>query len=115
MWIFTKDGFFSVVKDNYCGEGELMVRSRVKKDLERFLVKTGLSSNIITLAEADYRYRIKVKKEAWSKYCAQEADGIDYSNVKGTIAPYSEPERADAYYGCWNHLNTFQQVTAGLK
>lgn len=112
MWIFTRDGFYSAVHDDYCAPGELMIRARVKEDLERFIGKTGVPASIITLPQADYRYRVKIKKEVWVKYCTQEADNIDYSNVKGTIAPHSDQDRANAYYGCWNHLYTFQQVTS---
>jgi hypothetical protein len=110
MWIFTKDGFFSVVKDDYCNAGELMVRAWIKNDLQHFLAKIDKQEKeIITLTNADYRYRTKVIKEDWGYYCGKEAANIDYNNVKGTIAPHDQPERATAYYGCWNHLYHFQQ------
>jgi len=59
MWIFTKDGFYSAVKDKYCDDGELMIRARIKVDLERLLQKIESDAEILTFGHADYRYRVK--------------------------------------------------------
>ena len=61
MWIFTKDGFYSVIKDKYCTEGELMVRARLRIDLERLLAKLDSDAEILVIKQADYRYRVKLK------------------------------------------------------
>ena len=110
MWIFTKDGFFSVVQDNYCGDDELMVRARVKKDLASLLKKIGTPKKkaILTIDHADYRYRVKVKKDDWVKYVAHQALDIDYSNVKGTLIDHNDHGRATAYYGCWESMHSLQ-------
>ena len=114
MWVFTKQGFYSVVIDNYCNYGELMVRSRVRVDLERLIEKIasdnggGFKADILTLDSAEYRYRVKIKAYQWVKYVAKAAADIDYESVKDTIT-WHEPERSTAYYGCWQALYTWQQ------
>ena len=111
MWIFVKDGYFSVVKDKYCSEGELMIRARVIKDLERLLDKLGSDADILVFKHADYRYRVKVTADQWSRYLAREAAGVDYANIKDTIT-WHEPGRSKAYYGCWEALYQWQEGNA---
>ena len=114
MWLFSKQGFYSVVKDKYCSDGELMIRARVRIDLERLLDKItsangdSFKADILTLENADYRYRMKIKVYQWVKYVAKEAAKIDYENVKETIT-WHEPGRSTAYYGCWQALYTWQE------
>lgn len=108
MWIFTKDGFYSAVKDKYCVEGEVMIRARVKIDLERLLEKIDNDAKILVFEQADYRYRVKIKAYQWVKYVAKEAADIDYDNVKDTIT-WHEPSRSTAYYDCWQALYRLQQ------
>lgn len=109
MWIFTKEGFFSAVKDDYCEADELMIRARWKKDLIRLAERIGSKAEILTIGHADYRYRMAIKREAWVGYVARAAMEIDYSNVKGTIA-HGDHERSRAYMGCWHSLYQAQDV-----
>jgi len=116
MWIFTKHGFFSVVQDSYCKPGQLMVRAREKKDLEKMLDWLKLKRKIKTLYEADYRYRVAIPRESWVKYCADMARYIDYSNVKGTLAETGS-KRAHAMVKCWYALVELQHsdIVAGCS
>lgn len=108
MWIFTKDGFFSVVKDDYCEDGEVMVRVRARIDLERLLGKiSGDTDGIIEVPHADYRYRAKVPRQLWADYCHAVAGDIDYPTVKDTVAGGDDSRQA-AYYGCWASLYDWQ-------
>jgi len=108
MWIFSKDGFFSAVKDSYCGDDELMVRARCKQDLERLAgqLESKRRFKILKTKAADYRYRMKTPKSLWVYYCARVAVGIDYSNVKSTIARFGT--RHDAYMNVWHDLYDWQ-------
>ena len=108
MWLFSRDGFYSAVKDKYCNDGELMIRARIKVDLERLLEKIESDDEILTFGHADYRYRVKIKAYQWIKYVAKEAADIDYDDVKDTIT-WHEPNRSMAYYDCWQALYRFQQ------
>lgn len=110
MWIFTMDGFFSVVQDDYCEQDGLMVRARWKKDLERLAEKIGRDLDIKIINHADYRFRTKVTKNEWINYCARSASEIDYPNVKGTIAS-DDPERSRAYIAVWHALYKAQEET----
>ena len=113
MWIFTRDGFFSVVKDSDCAEDELMIRGRNRGDIERLLGKAGdAESEIIELPEADYRYRTRLPTEKWVWYVAHEAAGIDYTTVKETLIG-SDDDRSEAYYTCWAALHRFQKASSG--
>ena len=109
MWIFTKDGFYSAIKDKYCNEGELMVRARVRIDLERLLAKIDSDAEILVIEQADYRYRVKLKTYQWVKYVGNAAADIDYDNVKGTVT-WHEPNRSTAYHDCWQALYRLQQA-----
>ncbi len=55
MWVFTKTGFYSVVKKPGCAPDELEVRSRCRKDLEVLKRQAGVKSKILTSAGTDYR------------------------------------------------------------
>jgi hypothetical protein len=103
MWIFTKEGFFSVVQDDYCAADELMVRARWRKDLVRLADRLGLKKKILAINHADYQYRMKVRRLVWADYCCQAALGVDYSNVKGTIAQ-GDKKRSRAYMDAWGAL-----------
>jgi hypothetical protein len=111
MWIFTKDGFFSVVFDKYCRRNEVMIRSRCKDDLVRLAKKLhGYSdeSEILGIMNADYQYRMKISKLDWADYLSNCAHDIDYANVKDAIIPVGDNLRQDAYYQVWTALYQWQ-------
>lgn len=90
MWVFTVDGFFSV-GENVGISGvsglRLLVRSRSLIEMKRFLGKMGIlkKTNIVSLANADYRHRVVVDREVWAKYLKFSAEAIDYSNFKDAV------------------------------
>lgn len=109
MWLFSRDGFYSAVHDDYCNEGELMVRARVIDDLERLVNKLDLDdADILIINNADYRYRVKLTSEQWTAYVAREASSIDYDNFKNSL-PVNEQRRAAAYMKCWEAMYLFQE------
>jgi len=115
MWIFTKDGFYSVAQDAYCNEEQVTARARVRLDLERLQAwckKNGLDKgqNILKIDHADYRYRVIMPKDTWAKYAFTMAAEIDYPTVKDNIVPSNESVRKNAYYGVWNELYSWQDL-----
>ncbi|WP_028322732.1 hypothetical protein [Desulfatiglans anilini] len=113
MWLFTVDGFFSVVKDNYCSDAELMVRARVREDLERFCKRMAIDpGGILELPEADYRFRIKVRRGRWVAYAGSMAYEIEYSNFKNTV---DDHRRHMAYMECWRALHDWQEAQTENK
>ena len=110
MWLFTRQGFYSAVHDNYCNEGEIMVRARIIDDLERLLEKLNIDADILVHRNADYRYRVKLTIEQWAEYVTNEAASIDYPNFKNAIITEGEHDRASAYMKCWEAMYLFQEA-----
>jgi len=95
MWIFTKDGFFSIVKhkDN---SAYLMVKSRVREDL----VDAFGPDDIKELAGSDYRFRKTVPRAVVADYLKREAYELDYESVKDNIDK-GEDDRHKMLYAVW--------------
>lgn len=106
----TADGFFSIVNKDVA-EGELLVRSRLKEDLERLAEKLNIpASKIVTTKMADYWYRLTVPAKDFGAYLAGTAERIDYDNFKSSL-PYAtatEKRRARAYSEVWQALYGLQ-------
>ncbi|BAH77620.1 hypothetical protein [Solidesulfovibrio magneticus] len=100
MWIFTTDGFFSIVKSRHCSEDELAVRAQSRADLERLLGKLGARAEIIEHGDSEYAFRAILPQQALAAYLAQTADSLDYANFK-TEATGVEPCRAPALQAVW--------------
>ena len=88
MWIFSEQGFLSVVRKPRQGEEDtLMVRAR------RFdaLVPLARSADrpILRTPEADYPYRVIVNDAIFGAWMAQQAEAIDYSNFKSRVSKRS--------------------------
>lgn len=118
MWIFTKDGFFSIVQDAYCKKDEVMVRARCREDLSRFATRIYTEASvdtacraIIELPGADYRYRLLTKRTHFAAYVHKMAESIDYPTVKDNIIPKSieAVDRRKAMYLIWRVLCDFQK------
>jgi len=107
MWIFTKFGFFSVVKKD--GDDFLTVRSRVLGDLDN-LKKLYLPklSKIIKNAGTDYPYRAKVAKDDFADGMYKISMDIDYSNFKDEVKILMGNDRANTYGNVWAALFTLE-------
>ena len=107
MWLMTNFGFFSIVKKE--GEEHLTVRARVKQDLlnlkERYLPSIGA---IEESAYADYRYRVRVPREAFAEVLKDIALDIDYPNFKNSVAKKQGKARARVYDDVWHRLMVLQ-------
>ncbi len=93
MWLFTTDGFFSVVSKG-CRPDQLMVRARVKADLKRAFPKAKIATSNAT----DYRYRTVVTRKALVALLARTVEklqqhktprkynsfGVDVARVHGS-------------------------------
>lgn len=113
MWIFTKDGFFSAVKDDYCGEDEVTVRARNIEHLRAMLnrtygPKTKLKDLILKTKQADYRYRFKMSKHDWTVYVALSAKEIDYATVKNNVGAKGDLLFKEALLDVWYAMNLYQ-------
>jgi hypothetical protein len=89
MWLFTRHGFYSVVRDRV-DTRHVQVRARIKDDLERLSHFAGKvlrveMPEIIPTPQADYAFRCVIEQEGWVKIAAALAADIDYTNFKGEI------------------------------
>ena len=102
MWLFTPEGFFSVVTAEEFGH-ELQVRARCDDDLDRLR-----ASQFPTLGEnvhrprRDYPVRAFTTHEDLAECLSKIAAGIDYSNFKSTVAARHSSERAHVYANVWS-------------
>jgi len=91
MWIFSKYGFFSIVKGN--GES-IQVRARKRKDLVNLLIASNLFKHPIRDdLGTDYAYRVFVSKEQLADVMLALGDSLDYRNFKNMI--HNTPDQVD--------------------
>jgi predicted lipoprotein len=105
VWIATDFGFFSIVEKPWDkAQGTLTVRARVRGDLVNFIQRAGASTSIADDAEADYHYRIQVRKADVATVLGEAVLGIDYSNFKNQVAIRQGSKRAAVYAAVWGVL-----------
>ena len=108
MWLMTNFGFFSIVKKE--GEANLTMRSRVKQDLLNFKEHYLPSVGAIEESEyADYRYRVRVPREAFAEALKDIALDVDYPNFKHSVARRQGKARARVYEDVWHRLYDLQR------
>jgi len=81
MWIFTPNGFLSIVEHSRIS-GLLVIRSRFVGHLEKIF---GKGIKVWKDVGTDYEYRIVMPKKKASKVIANLVIGIDYENFKETL------------------------------
>jgi len=101
MWLFTTDGFFSVVSKGCCPD-QLMVRARVRADLKRAFP----GAKIITSQSTDYRFRVVVTRKAVTALLARTVEKLAYANFKDTVR---DGNRHNAYIRVWNAMYALQE------
>lgn len=112
MWLFTQRGFYSIVEDRQ-KPGNLLVRSRHKKDLANLLPLVSVKGEpkwiIISTPDADYPYRLSLPRELVKHAAMQLAGEIDYGNFKDTI--HKTPDQSGknrAYMEIWAAMRRAQ-------
>jgi hypothetical protein len=110
MWVFTTEGFYSVVAHR-TRPGYLLVRARAREDLE------ALKARIPSLepfedASADYRWRAEVKASDWQNALAELGGAIDYDNFKNAVGERQGSDRARVYSGVWSVVRALQRNDA---
>jgi hypothetical protein len=107
MWIFTRDGFFSIVHDRYCEADQLMIRARVRNDLERLKGKID-AGDIIEIENADYLYRMPANRHDVGRYLSEQVIAMDYDNFKNTVE-FEDHARHRAYMSVWGSMRDLQE------
>lgn len=106
MWLFSKDGFFSIVEhtDN---SNLLLVRSRIKGDIEKYWpveVKEGAGS--------DYRFRSVLPRAEVSDRIAKIVHDIDYPDFKASV---EDNRRLSWYFQVWDVMATMQDHLQAME
>jgi len=113
MWVFTKEGFYSVVcKDR--GKDEVLIRTRCKDDLLNICSKLNVKLDISKSENSDYLYETVCKKQLWAKYLSDYVFDLDYDNVKENIAILGDKARMDAYQTVWSTMYNWLGREANL-
>lgn len=109
MWIIATTGFYSVMRKP--GDEQLVIRSRVRKDLvdlkKRYLPSLG---KIIDTDNSDYRFRAYADASAVGAALAKIAEDIDYSNFKDEVKHLQGQQRATVYMRIWTALLSLQPL-----
>src|SRR3954467_9955631 len=108
MWILSTAGFFSVVAEPDDPE-RLLVRSRVRADLEALRDRYLPDLEIVEGAGTDYRYRGFVTRADFEPVAAKLVADIDYSNFKDAVAKRQAHSRAGVYSKVWSVLYKLQR------
>ena len=95
MWIFLKDGFFSIVQHRD-KPGILLVRGRNPEHFESVFP----DAELIKMVTADYPWRAEISHSVVARTIAEQTYEIDYTNFKLDIDA-KEPSLYDAMIDVW--------------
>jgi hypothetical protein len=127
VWLFTTVGFFSATRIDFQSPGYqdvprpedwettpyLMVRARVRKDLEKmaalYLKTHGKAVEILALPAHDYQYRCLIPRRDFAKLMRILTEGIDYSNFKDAVKEAASSHTygravSDLYLRVWSTM-----------
>ncbi len=111
MWIFSMDGFFSVVS-KHCGPDEVLVRTRRRSDMNRFLERIGRTDiPVLEISGSDYAFRTKVPRDLWAEYLSDHASAdIDYDNFRVALELLypDDSQRREAYHRVYEIMAAWQ-------
>ena len=101
MWIQFNNAFLSIV-ENREKTIELLVRARVKGDIEKVFPEAGVFED----NNADYKYRAFIPKAIVAEKIMLKVTEINYDNFKNSV---KEIERKKVYGNIWAELRKFQK------
>ena len=107
MWVFTTQGFYSVVADR-SDPNQVLIRARAREDLEALEGRIA-DLEIFEDRRADYRWRAFASRAQWRDALAELAEEIDYPNYKNAVGDRQGHDRASVYERIWSELRSLQQ------
>lgn len=131
IWTITASGFTSVVRykpakdmvnkdhkalamDSDNPQDWLIIRARVKADLEQVEKVSGLDLHIATDPSADYAYRGLCRTAEWQEYMAKEIANVDYDSHFKEVVQSRAPQVAGRYQGMmsmWTAMAKWQDYS----
>lgn len=109
MWIFTIEGFVSVVREPY-DHTEVLVRARDKKSLEMLEFVSGRKA--WATPSADYPYRIKVTNWNLDRFLELATEDISYDNFKNAVGANRGKTYEKALSKVWSVMHDVEDETA---
>ena len=106
MWICLNDAFVSVVASDK--PNELKIRARKKEHLRKLFPL----AEILTTDRTDYRFRVFVTKELFTKVLINRLEKIDYGNFKNSV---KEDALHDLYLDFWMLHRAYQSAPPKSK
>lgn len=106
MWIFTPTAFVSIVAHR-TKPGILLVRARLKGDLERMFP----GCKVAETRAADYRFRAEIPRGRVADIVREHLTALDYDNVKGAIPMHLgkvHRDRSHAMHDVWSVMHQAQ-------
>lgn len=108
MWLFTQDGFYSVVADKD-DTNIVWVRARVEADLVRLRDRyRAVTGPITEKFQGDYAYRFSMTRVEFARVMFESAIDIDYFNFKDTVRAKIGNVRAMLYESVWWRMMNLQ-------
>jgi hypothetical protein len=109
MWLMTQYGFFSIVQHKDDSE-KFLVRARVRLDLDRLKDLAALTTDIVEIKSADYRYRIEISREEMLRVLRWLGEAINYPNFKDRIADLpDQKDRLAQYHEIWGTMRKIKE------
>ena len=103
MWIQFNNAFLSIV-ENRDNKLELLVRARVKGDIEKIFPEADVFED----DNADYKYRAFIERSIVAEKLKELSLEINYDNFKSSIQ-FSDNERQNAYLNVWSVMQKIQK------
>jgi hypothetical protein len=97
MWVFTNQGFYSIVRILDTNPEKYWVRSRRKEHLTTYFSE----ERIIYTHATDYQYRVTINKEELIDIFTHLPEEINYTNFKDSI---HDKELKDAAHYVWHDI-----------
>jgi hypothetical protein len=101
MWIQFNNAFLSIV-ENREKTIELLVRARVKGDIEKVFPEADVFED----NNADYKYRAFISKAKVAERMVLKVTEINYDNFKNSV---KEIDRKKIYSNIWAELRKIQK------
>lgn len=110
MWLFTKYGFYSIVKE-FNNSNMYQCRARRKKDLENLITNFRYLKGyeIHCDKKADYHYRIFINQMHFSMLMLNLSNTVDYSNFKNWVSKSKDQiDKTESYSEIWEIMYSYQ-------
>ena len=110
MWLFTKYGFFSAVKDPR--DKMIVVRSREVSHLQTLKDRFDIDKyEITTSTDSDYFCRIRLPHRVWNEVVKELSAEIDYPNFKSAVLKeQGKTDYEHALHEVWGVMADTQHV-----